>query len=45
MSSTGDGSMKSMDNSMNMDMSFSLPDNTMLDNETDETHLTMNMNM
>jgi len=45
MSSTGDSSMMSMDNSMNMDMSSSPPDNMMLHNETDETSSIMNMNM
>ena len=43
MSSTSDGGMESMDNSMNMDMSSSLSDNMMLHNETDETSSIMNM--
>ena len=44
-SSTSDSGMMSMDNSMNMDMSSSSPDNTLLHNETDETSSSMNMNM
>lgn len=45
MSSTSDSGMMSMDNSMNMDMSSSSPDNMMLHNETDGTRSNMNMNM
>jgi predicted metal-binding membrane protein len=45
MSNTSNGDMRSMDNSMNMDMSSSLPDNVMPHNETDETSSIMNMKM
>jgi predicted metal-binding membrane protein len=45
MSSTSDSGMMSMDNSMNMDMSSSSPDNMMLHNDTDGTRSNMNMNM
>ena len=45
MSSTNDSGMMSMDNSMNMDMSSSPPDNMTLHNETDNTSSIMNMNM
>ncbi len=45
MSNTSNDGMKSMDNSMNMDMSSPLPDNMMPRNETDETSSIMNMKM
>ena len=45
MRSTSDSGMMSMENSMNMDMSSSSPDNMMLHNETDGTRSNMNMNM
>ncbi|MGH9975132.1 MAG: DUF2182 domain-containing protein, partial [Nitrososphaeraceae archaeon] len=46
MSSTSDSDgMMSMDNSMNMDMSSSPPDNMMPHNKTDEISSTMSMNM
>ena len=45
MSNTSNDGMKSMDNSMNMDMSSPLPDNGMPHNETDETSSIMNMKM
>ncbi|MGE5662113.1 MAG: DUF2182 domain-containing protein [Ignavibacteriales bacterium] len=46
MSNTSNGGgMRSMDNSMNMYMSSSLPDNVMPHNETDETSSIMNMKM
>jgi predicted metal-binding membrane protein len=45
MSNTSDDGMKSMDNSMNMDMPSPLPDNMMPHNETDETSTMMDVKM
>jgi predicted metal-binding membrane protein len=45
MSNTSNDGMRSMDNSMNMDMSSPLPDNGMPHNKTDETSSIMNMKM
>jgi predicted metal-binding membrane protein len=45
MNNTSDDGMKSMVNSMNMDMSSPLPVNMIPHNETEETSTMMNMNM